>query len=51
MGSIAGPLIAGELRAAGFGPDQVLLTLVPAAVLTAVGVIALTTFCRPYEGD
>lgn len=51
LGSIAGPLIAGELRAAGFGPDQVLLTLVPAAIITALGVFALTTFCRPYEGD
>ncbi|WP_332767560.1 MFS transporter [Phenylobacterium sp.] len=51
MGSIAGPLIAGELRAVGFGPDQVLLTLVPAAVVTALGVFALTTFCEPYALD
>ncbi|WP_309644736.1 MFS transporter [Phenylobacterium sp.] len=51
LGSIAGPLIAGQLRAAGFGPDQVLLTLVPAAVFTAVGVFALTTFCRPHRQD
>lgn len=49
LGSIVGPLIAGELRAAGLGPGEVLLALAPAALFTAAGVWALTTFCRPYE--
>lgn len=48
LGSIGGPLIAGELRAAGYGPGDVLMTLIPAVLLATVGIWALTTFCKPH---
>lgn len=51
LGSIAGPLIAGELRAAGQGPGEVLASLIPVALVTAAAVFGLTTFCKPYEPD
>jgi AAHS family 3-hydroxyphenylpropionic acid transporter len=46
IGSILGPLLAGELRNSGFTADQVFLVLTPAAVAAAVGVLILTTFGR-----
>lgn len=51
FGSIVGPLIAGDLRARGYGPDQVLGALAPAAVVTMACIFALTTFCKPYRAD
>ena len=48
LGSISGPLIAGELRAAGYGPGEVLMTLIPAVLLATVCIWALTTFCKPH---
>ncbi|MDF2902216.1 MAG: transporter, partial [Phenylobacterium sp.] len=48
LGSIGGPLIAGELRAAGYGPGDVLMALIPAVLLTTAGVWALTTLCKPH---
>lgn len=48
LGSIGGPLIAGELRAAGYGPGDVLMALIPAVLLTTACVWALTTFCKPH---
>jgi AAHS family 3-hydroxyphenylpropionic acid transporter len=51
LGSIVGPVIAGDLRAAGYSPGEVLGFLAPAAVATAVCVWALTTFCKPYRED
>jgi AAHS family 3-hydroxyphenylpropionic acid transporter len=51
LGSIGGPLIAGELRAAGYGPGDVLMALIPAVLLTTAGVWALTTFCKPHPED
>jgi len=51
FGSIAGPLIAGQLRASGSTPGEVLAALIPAAVLTAGGIFVLMTFCKPYPED
>jgi AAHS family 3-hydroxyphenylpropionic acid transporter len=51
FGSIAGPLVAGELRALGYGPGHVLTTLAPAALATMVAVWMLTSFGRPYRED
>lgn len=51
LGSIGGPLIAGELRAAGYGPGDVLMALIPAVLLTTAGVWALTTLCKPHPED
>lgn len=51
LGSIAGPLIAGQLRAVGYGPGEVLSALAPAAVVTMAAVFVLTTYAKPYRED
>jgi AAHS family 3-hydroxyphenylpropionic acid transporter len=51
LGSIAGPLIAGELRAVGYTPSEVFMAMLPAAGLTAAAVFALTSFRRTYRED
>jgi len=47
LGSIAGPLIAGELRNAGFSPGNVFLTMTPVALAAAVILLALARAARP----
>lgn len=47
LGSIAGPLIAGELRNAGFSPGDVFLTMTPVALAAAVILFALARTARP----
>ena len=47
--SIAGPLIAGELRNGGFSPGEVFLTMTPAALVAAVIVFALVRTARPVD--
>ena len=49
LGSIAGPLIAGELRDAGAGPGDVFLSMAPVAAAAAIALVALdrTTRSRP----
>jgi AAHS family 3-hydroxyphenylpropionic acid transporter len=49
FGSILGPVIAGQLRAGGYGPGQVLETMIPAAVATAGAVFLLLTVGRPHS--
>ena len=49
LGSIAGPLIAGELRAAGFSADQVLGAMLP-VVLAAGAAAVLLTFVGRQQG-
>lgn len=49
LGSIAGPLIAGELRNGGFSPGQVFLTMTPVALAAAAIVFALARTARPAE--
>ena len=49
LGSIVGPLIAGQLRAVGYGPGDVLNALAPAAVVTMAAVFVLTTYAKPYR--
>jgi AAHS family 3-hydroxyphenylpropionic acid transporter len=51
IGSIIGPLLAGELRNAGFSPGQVFGVLAPMVLAAAVAVLALTTVGRTYAGD
>lgn len=41
LGSIAGPLVAGELRHAGFSPGEVFMTMTPVALTAAVILVAL----------
>jgi AAHS family 3-hydroxyphenylpropionic acid transporter len=47
FGSAAGPLLAGQLVAAGWGPTQVLLVLLPVLAVAGVGTTALSL--RPAE--
>ncbi|MDO8380726.1 MFS transporter [Phenylobacterium sp.] len=49
LGSIAGPLIAGELRGAGYSADQVFLSMVPVVLVGAVAVFALMSVGRPVK--
>ena len=42
FGSAAGPLLAGQLMAAGWGPTQVLLVLLPVLAVAGIGTAALT---------
>lgn len=51
LGSIAGPLIAGELRAIGYTPSEVFMAMLPAVGLTVAGVFALTTFCKTHPEE
>lgn len=51
LGSIAGPLIAGELRAIGYSPGEVFMAMLPAVAITVAAVFALTTFCRIWPED
>ncbi len=48
LGSIGGPLIAGELRAIGYTPSEVFMSMLPAVGLTVAAVFVLTTFCKTY---
>lgn len=49
LGSIGGPLIAGELRAIGYTPSEVFMAMLPAVGLTVAAVFVLTTFCKTYK--
>jgi AAHS family 3-hydroxyphenylpropionic acid transporter len=51
FGSIAGPLLAGELRQAGYSPGEVFLSLVPIVLVAGVAALTLTTIgkARPVE--
>jgi AAHS family 3-hydroxyphenylpropionic acid transporter len=50
IGSIIGPLVAGQLRAAGAGPGEVFAAMVPVALVAALGVMALSFVGRIEEG-
>ena len=47
LGSIAGPLIAGNLRNAGASPGEVFGSMAPVALAAGVGLIALAMLARP----
>jgi AAHS family 3-hydroxyphenylpropionic acid transporter len=46
LGSVAGPLIAGELRQAGYSADQVLMFMAPVVIAAGLGTLALAAFHR-----
>lgn len=48
VGSVIGPLLAGELRAANYTADQVLMALIPGVVVAALLVVVLTAVGKPY---
>jgi MFS transporter, AAHS family, 3-hydroxyphenylpropionic acid transporter len=47
LGSIIGPVIAPQLRGAGFSADQVFLFLIPVALIAGGAAFLLTIVCRP----
>jgi AAHS family 3-hydroxyphenylpropionic acid transporter len=49
LGSIAGPILAGNLRADGYSPDQVFAAMIPAALIAAAAVWGLMTIGKPVE--
>jgi AAHS family 3-hydroxyphenylpropionic acid transporter len=49
FGSILGPVIAGQLRAGGYGPGQVLEAMIPASLAAAGAVFLLLTVGKPHE--
>jgi len=49
LGSIAGPLIAGELRAAGASADQVLAAMLPVVLVAGAAALLLTFVGRPSD--
>jgi len=51
LGSIAGPLIAGELRNAGATPGEVFAAMTPVAIAAAVILLALARAARPLARD
>ena len=48
IGSVIGPLLAGQLRAADYSADQVIMALIPGVVLAAVLVVVLMSVGKPY---
>lgn len=46
FGSILGPLVAGQLRQAGWSADHVLLALVPVALLAGLSAVSLTFLAK-----
>lgn len=50
LGSIVGPIIAPQLRGAGFTADQVFLFLIPVALIAGACAFLLTIFCKPDPG-
>lgn len=48
LGSIAGPLIAGQLRQAGYGPGEVFAAMTPVVLMAGAAVLALSYLSRPH---
>ena len=48
IGSVIGPLLAGQLRAANYSADQVIMALIPGVILAAVLVVVLMSVGKPY---
>ena len=51
LGSIAGPLIAGQLRQAGFGPGQVFEVMIPVVLAAGGATLALSYLSRATGGS
>ena len=49
MGAIIGPLIAGELRQAGFSGSQVFTTMIPVVIVAAIATLALSYVGEPRD--
>ena len=51
IGSILGPLVAGQLRQAGWSAGHVLGAMVPVALVAGAAIVTLTYLARLREGD
>ena len=49
VGSILGPMLAGEVLHRGYGPNGVLTVLVPVAAIAGLSVFCLTSIAKPAE--
>jgi len=49
LGSVAGPLVGGFLLQGGASPDQVVYAMIPFAVVSGLGILALTLFAKPED--
>jgi AAHS family 3-hydroxyphenylpropionic acid transporter len=50
LGSVAGPILAGQLREAGYGAGQVFGFMTPVVLAAGVAVLALSFFSRTHDG-
>jgi hypothetical protein len=51
FGAIIGPLLAGDLRQAGWTAGQVLTTLTPVALAAGAAIVALTYLAKVREAE
>jgi AAHS family 3-hydroxyphenylpropionic acid transporter len=51
FGAIIGPLLAGDLRQAGWSADQVLTTLAPVALAAGAAIVAMTYLAKTHEAQ
>jgi AAHS family 3-hydroxyphenylpropionic acid transporter len=51
FGAIIGPLLAGDLRQAGWSADQVLTTLAPVALAAGAAIVAMTYLAKTREAQ
>jgi AAHS family 3-hydroxyphenylpropionic acid transporter len=51
FGAIIGPLLAGDLRQAGWSADQVLTTLAPVALAAGAAIVAMTFLAKTREAQ
>lgn len=49
LGAVLGPLVAGELRQAGYSGDQVFLAMIPVVMAAAAATLALSYVSKPGE--
>ena len=49
LGSIAGPLIAGQLRTGGYSPGQVFEAMIPVSLAASAAAFLLTTLGKPHR--
>ena len=51
FGAILGPLLAGDLRQAGWSAGQVLTTLTPVALAAGAAIVAMTYIAKVREAQ
>lgn len=49
LGSVVGPLLAGELRQAGYGAGQVIAVMIPVVIAAAIATVTLSYVGKPHD--